>query len=79
MGLVVGTSRICIQWLPKRSTGKSPFQIVYGMNHRGVHELRDLGTTQKEKCRWWRVCQCHTRTTWGSEVEVARQQLEVQG
>jgi hypothetical protein len=25
-----------------RSTGKSPFQIVYGMNLRGVSELRDL-------------------------------------
>jgi hypothetical protein len=25
-----------------RSTGKSPFQIVYGMNPRGVSELRDL-------------------------------------
>jgi hypothetical protein len=27
---------------PNRSTGKSPFQIVYGMNPRGVSELRDL-------------------------------------
>jgi hypothetical protein len=27
---------------PNRSTGKSPFQIVYGMNSRGVSELRDL-------------------------------------
>jgi hypothetical protein len=25
-----------------RSTGKSPFQIVYGMNPRGVSELKDL-------------------------------------
>jgi hypothetical protein len=25
-----------------RSTGKSPFQIIYGMNPRGVSELRDL-------------------------------------
>jgi hypothetical protein len=24
------------------STGRSPFQIVYGMNPRGVSELRDL-------------------------------------
>ena len=30
-----------------RSTGKSPFQIVYGMHPRGVHELRDLGTVEK--------------------------------
>ena len=32
---------------PNRSTGKSPFQIVNGMHPRGVHELRDLGTTKK--------------------------------
>jgi hypothetical protein len=25
-----------------RRTGKIPFQIVYGMNHRGVSDLRDL-------------------------------------
>jgi hypothetical protein len=25
-----------------RSTGQSPFQIVYGMQPRGVYELRDL-------------------------------------
>jgi hypothetical protein len=27
---------------PKRSTGKIPFQILYGMQSRGVSELRDL-------------------------------------
>jgi hypothetical protein len=27
----------------KRSTGRSPFQIVYGMQPRGVSELRDSG------------------------------------
>jgi hypothetical protein len=27
---------------PNRSTGKSPFQILYGMQPRGVYELRDL-------------------------------------
>jgi hypothetical protein len=27
---------------PNRSTGQSPFQIVYGMQPRGVSELRDL-------------------------------------
>jgi hypothetical protein len=27
---------------PNRSTGKSPFQILYGMQPRGVAELRDL-------------------------------------
>ena len=32
---------------PNRSTGKNPFQIVYGMHPKGVHELRDLGTTEK--------------------------------
>jgi len=28
---------------PNRSTGMSPFQIVFGMHPRGVYELRDLG------------------------------------
>ena len=28
---------------PNRSTGLSPFQILYGMHPRGVHELRNLG------------------------------------
>jgi hypothetical protein len=28
---------------PNRSTGLSPFQIVYGMHPRGVYELRHLG------------------------------------
>ena len=28
---------------PNRSTGMSPFQIIYGMHPRGVYELRDLG------------------------------------
>eukprot|EP00253_Pinus_taeda_P031986 PITA_31986 len=32
---------------PNRSTGYSPFQILYGMHPRGVHELRDLGKLQK--------------------------------
>ena len=32
---------------PNRITGKSPFQIVYGMHPRGVHELRDLGTKRR--------------------------------
>ena len=32
---------------PNISTCKSPFQIVYGMHPRGVHELRDLGPNQK--------------------------------
>jgi hypothetical protein len=27
---------------PNRSTGKIPFQILYGMHPRGVVELRDL-------------------------------------
>jgi hypothetical protein len=27
---------------PNRSTGKIPFQIIYGMQPRGVYELRDL-------------------------------------
>ena len=33
--------------LPNKSTGNSPFQIVYGMHPRGVHELRDLGSAEK--------------------------------
>ena len=32
---------------PNRSTGMSPFQIVYGMHTRGVYELRDLGKQEK--------------------------------
>jgi hypothetical protein len=27
---------------PNRSTGRSPFQILYGMQHRGVFELSNL-------------------------------------
>lgn len=27
---------------PNRNTGFNPFQILYGMHPRGVHELRDL-------------------------------------
>ena len=33
--------------LPNISTDKSLFQIIYGMHPRGVHELRDLGSTEK--------------------------------
>ena len=32
---------------PNRSTGNSPFQILYGMYPRGVHELRDLGQLER--------------------------------
>ena len=32
---------------PNKIIGKSPFQIVYGMHPRGMHEFRDLGTTEK--------------------------------
>ena len=32
---------------PNRSTGMSPFQILYGMHLRGVSELRDLGQLEK--------------------------------
>jgi len=32
---------------PNRSTGRSPFQILYGMHPRGVHELRDLGRLER--------------------------------
>ena len=32
---------------PNRSTGRSLFQIVYGIHPRGVHELRDLGSTKR--------------------------------
>ena len=28
---------------PNKSTGMSPFQILYGMHPRGVYELRNLG------------------------------------
>ena len=33
--------------LPNRSTGLSPFQILYGMHPRGVYELHDLGQLEK--------------------------------
>ena len=32
---------------PNRSTGMSPFQIVYGMNPRGVYELISLGGQER--------------------------------
>ena len=32
---------------PNRSTGYSPFQVLYGMHPRGVHELRDLGKLER--------------------------------
>jgi hypothetical protein len=32
--------------LPSRSTGKTPFQILYGMQPRGLSELRDLGQSE---------------------------------
>ena len=32
---------------PNRSTGMSPFQILYGMHPRGVCELHDLGQLEK--------------------------------
>ena len=32
---------------PNRSTGYSPFQVLYGMHPRGVHELRSLGNLEK--------------------------------
>jgi hypothetical protein len=31
---------------PNRSTGRIPFQIVYGMQPRGISELRDLGQNE---------------------------------
>jgi len=33
--------------LSNRSTGLSPFQILYGMHPRGVHELRDPGLQER--------------------------------
>ena len=32
---------------PKRITGKSLFQIIYGIHPRGVHELQDWGPAEK--------------------------------
>eukprot|EP00253_Pinus_taeda_P013169 PITA_13169 len=32
---------------PNRSAGHSPFQILYGMHPRGIHELRDLGKLEQ--------------------------------
>jgi transposase InsO family protein len=36
---------------PNRSTGKSPFQILYGMKPRGVYELRDLEKSEISSAR----------------------------
>jgi hypothetical protein len=36
---------------PNRRTGKSPFQIVYGMHPRGILELRDLGQNEFRSAR----------------------------
>jgi hypothetical protein len=36
---------------PNRSTGKSPFQIFYGMQPRGVSELRDLEQSDIKRTR----------------------------
>ena len=32
---------------PNRSTGMSPFKILYGMHLRGVYELQDMGQLEK--------------------------------
>jgi hypothetical protein len=36
---------------PNRSTGKIPFQILYGMQPRGVLDLRDLGQSEIRSAR----------------------------
>jgi hypothetical protein len=36
---------------PNRSTGKSPFQILYEMQPRGVYELRDLEQIEIKSAR----------------------------
>jgi hypothetical protein len=36
---------------PKRSTGKSPFQIVYGMQPKGVYDLRELEQSEIRSAR----------------------------
>ena len=47
---------------PSISIGMSPFQILYGMHPKGVHELRDLGKAEK-------------RSVDGKEFSIAMQEL----
>lgn len=35
-----------------RSTGKSPFEIVYGFHPRGILELRDLSSMAPKSAQW---------------------------
>jgi len=44
---VLAQAKFSYNYSPNRSTGSSPFQILYGMHPRGVHELQDLGQLEK--------------------------------
>ena len=48
---------------PNRSTGMSPFQIIYGMHPRGVYKLRDLGKQEK-------------RSAEGEDFEISMHELQ---
>jgi len=41
--LALARAKFAYNDTPNQSTGMSPFQIVFGMNPRGVYELRKLG------------------------------------
>ena len=43
MGFISSQAKFAYNDSPNRSTCMSPFHIVYGMNLRGVYELRNLG------------------------------------
>ena len=45
--LALAQAEFALNDSPNRSTGMSPFQIVYGMHPRGVYELRYLGKQEK--------------------------------
>jgi hypothetical protein len=45
--LILGQAEYAYNDSPNRSTGKSPFEIVYGAHPRGILELRDLSLQDK--------------------------------
>ena len=44
---VLAQVEFAYNYSPNRSTRYSPFQDLYGMHPRGVHELRDLGKLER--------------------------------
>ena len=61
--LALAQAKITYNDSPNRITCMSPFQIVSGMNPRGVYELRDLGKQEK-------------RSVEGEEFAISMHELE---